>query len=93
MQLFKFDEKLKEWFRFLNTYKFCNHDNNKFILLLQEVVYPYEYVDDWQKYNETFPGKEDCYSNLNMEDITVTDYVHPKRVCKEFEIKILSRIS
>ena len=28
----KFDEKLKK--RFFNTYKFCNHDNNKFILLL-----------------------------------------------------------
>ena len=28
----KFDEKLKE--RFFNTYKFSNHDNNKFILLL-----------------------------------------------------------
>ena len=28
----KFDEKLKE--RFFNTYKFTNHNNNKFILLL-----------------------------------------------------------
>ena len=28
----KFDEKLKE--RFFNTYKFSNHNNNKFILLL-----------------------------------------------------------
>ena len=28
----KFDEKLRE--RFLNTYKFSNRDNNRFILLL-----------------------------------------------------------
>ena len=28
----KFDKKLKE--KFLNTYKFSNHDKNKFILLL-----------------------------------------------------------
>ena len=34
----KFDEKLKE--RFFNTYKFSNHDNNKFILSLQKVIYP-----------------------------------------------------
>ena len=40
----KFDEKLKE--RFFNTYKFSNHDNNKFILLLQKGVYPYKYMDD-----------------------------------------------
>ena len=30
----KFDEKLKE--RIFNTYKFANHDNDKFILLLRE---------------------------------------------------------
>ena len=65
----KSDEKLKE--RFLNTYKFSNHDNNKFILLLQKGVYPYEYMDDWEKFNETsLPEKEDIYSHLNMEDIT-----------------------
>ena len=40
----KFNEKLRE--RFFNTYKFSNHDNNKFILLLRKDVYPYEYMDD-----------------------------------------------
>ena len=47
----KFDEKLKE--RCFNTYKFSNRDNNKFILLLWKGVYPYEYIDDWEKLNET----------------------------------------
>ena len=28
-------------------------DNNKFILLLQEGVYPFEYIDDWEKFSET----------------------------------------
>ena len=84
----KFDEKLKE--RFFNTYKFSNRDNNKFILLLRKGVYPYEYMDDWEKFNKTsLPEKEDFYSHLNMEDITDADYVHPKRVCKYFEIKNL----
>ena len=46
-----FDEKLKE--RLLNAYKFCNHDNNKFIFLLGKGVYLYEYMDDRKKFNET----------------------------------------
>ena len=30
---------------FWNTYKYCNNDINKFIMLLRKVVYPYEYMD------------------------------------------------
>ena len=83
----KFDKKLKE--QFSNTYKYSNHGNNKFILLLQKSFYPYEYMDDWEKINKTsLPKKEDFYSHWNMEDITDADYVHTKRVCKKFKIKI-----
>ena len=84
----KFNEKLKE--RFFNTYTFCNHDNNKFILLLRKGVYPYEYMNDWKKFNEaSLREKEDFYSHLNMEDITDADYAREKKVCKYFEIKNL----
>ena len=52
-----FDEKLKE--QFFNTYN-SNHDNNKFILLLQKGIHLYEYMDDSGKFNETLlPEKED----------------------------------
>ena len=33
--------------------------------------------------------KKRIFSNLNMEAITDSDYMHGKRVCKEFEIKNL----
>ena len=47
-------------------------------------------MDYWQKFNETsLPEKENFYSHLNSEDITDEDYVHAKRVCKDFEIKNL----
>ena len=73
----KFNEKLKK--RFKNTSKFSNSDINKFILLLGKDVYPYEYMDDWENFNETtLPEKEEFYSNLNMEDITDADYMHGK---------------
>ena len=56
-----FDENVKK--RFANTYKFANHDINKFILLLGRSVYLYEYMDDWEKFIEILlPEKEDFYS-------------------------------
>ena len=57
--------------QFFNTCRFSNHDNDKFILLLLKGVYPYKYMDDWEKFNETLlPEKEDFFSHLNMEAIT-----------------------
>ena len=51
--------------------------------MLRKVVYPYEYMDDREKFSETtLPEKEDFYSHLNMEDITDADYVHAKKFVK-----------
>ena len=48
-------------------------------------------MDEWEKFNETsLAEREEFYSNLNMEDITDADYMHAKRVCKDFIIKKLS---
>ena len=59
-------------------------------MLLREGVYPYQYMDVWEKFNEaTLPEKEEFYSNLNIEEIPEVDYMHRKRVCKDFEIKSL----
>ena len=75
---------------FKNTYKFCDKDINKFILLLRKGVYPYEYMDNWERFNETsLPNKEAFYSNLNMEDITDIDYNHANNVFKKFKLKNL----
>ena len=57
---------------------------------MQKGVYLCEYVDDWEKFNESLLlEKEHFYSHLNMEDITDADYVHAERVCYDFEIKNL----
>ena len=76
--------------KFKNTYSFCNNDLNKFVLLLRKGVYPYEYMDSWEKFNETsLPSKEDFYSNLNMEDISDIDYRHGNNVFKRFKLENL----
>ena len=57
-------------------------------LLLRKDIYPYEYIDSWERFDEkTIPPKESYYSNLNLENITYKDYEHVKKVWEVFEIK------
>ena len=63
---------------------------NKFMILLRKGVYPYEYMDEWDKFNEKeLRSKGSFYSNLTMEDISDTDYAHVSNVFKKFNIKNL----
>ena len=72
------DELIK---KFPRTYKFCNGNLNKFVLLLRKGVYPYEYMDSWERFNETsLPPKESFYSEFNLEDISNKDYLQAKKV-------------
>ena len=84
----KFNKELIK--RFASTYEFCNNDLNKFVLLLRKGVYPYEYMNTWERFNEiSLPSKEDFYSNLNMEDISDIDYSHANNVFKRFKLENL----
>ena len=59
-------------------------------MLLRKGVYPYEYMDSWEKFDETtLPPKEAFHSNLNLEDISNEDYAHAQKVWEIFEIKNL----
>ena len=63
------------------------------VLLLREGVYPYEYMDRWEKFNEiSILDKEAFYSKLNDEGITDEDHAHYKKVFKEFALKDLVSI-
>ena len=76
--------------RFGNTYELYNKKLNKFILLLGKGVYPYEYIYNWERFDETsLPNKESFYSNLNMENIDDIDYRHGNNVFKGFKLKNL----
>ena len=66
-------------------------DLNKFVLSLRKGVYPYEYMDSCERFNETLlPPKKTFYSELNVEDITDKDYAHAQKVWGVFEIRNLS---
>ena len=76
--------------KFPSIYQLCNKDLNKFVLLLRKGVYPYEYMDSWERFNETsLPPKESFYSELNLEDISDKDYLHAQKVWDVFEIRNL----
>ena len=76
--------------RFANTYNFCDNNLNKFIFLLRKGVYPYEYMDNWERFDETsLPDKGFFYSSLNMENIDDIDYRHGNNVFKRFKLKNL----
>ena len=45
--------------KFPNTYRFCNNDIKKFILLLRKGVYSSEQMDSWDRFDETtLPNKK-----------------------------------
>ena len=59
--IYKCKECKEEWKRPLNKliesfpsiYQFWNGNLNKFVMLLRKGVYPYEYMDKWEKFDET----------------------------------------
>ena len=62
----------------------------KVLLLLRKGVYPYEYVDSFQKFHETnLPPIEAFFSTLRNEGISVEDYVHAQTVFTEFQCQSL----
>ena len=71
-----YDELIK---KFPNTYQLCNHDRNKFELLLRKGVYPYKYMESWERFEEeSLPDKKSFYSELNKEGISDEDYARSK---------------
>ena len=73
--------------KFPRMYKFCNGNLNRFVMLLRKYIYPYEYMDSWERFNETsLSPKEDFYSELTseLEDISDKDYENARKVSKEY---------
>ena len=66
---------------------FEDYSELQYGLLTRKGVYPYEYVNSWDRFNETkLPPIDAFYSNLNMSSTSEDDYQHTQRVWKEFGI-------
>ena len=67
---------------------FEEYNENQYKLLIKKGIYPYEYMNDWDKFKETkLPPKEVFYSKLNMTGVREEDYEHANRVWKEIGLK------
>ena len=62
--------------------------DEKFRLMLRKGVYPYEYMDGWEKFEEVgLPPNNAFYSGLNMKSISDQDYEHAQQVWNTTEKK------
>ena len=62
----------------------------KYKLLTRKGVYPYEYMDSWDRFNETsLPPIDEFYSKLNGVGISEDDYKHANNVWSEFNFQNL----
>ena len=60
--------------------------------MIRKGVYPYEYMDGWEKFEEiSLPPKDTFYNRLNMKGISDQDYEHAQQVWNTVEKKILGR--
>ena len=56
--------------------------------MLRKGVYPYEYMDSWQRFDETsLPDKKEFYNNLAMENIVDADCKDAEKVWNQFRIQ------
>lgn len=59
-------------------------------LVSRKGVYPYDYMNDWKKMDQTYlPAREHFYNELTSEAVSDSDYAHAERVWDEFDIETM----
>ena len=72
----------------IEDFKYTSQEfkSKKLDLMTSKGVYPYDYMDSFDKFNEQLPSKKEFYSILNDEPITNEAYQHAKKVWKTFNL-------
>ena len=67
---------------------FESYNDHQCKLVIRKEIYPYEYMDSWDKFEEmSLPSIKRFNSNLNMSGVSDTDYKHACSVWREFGIR------
>ena len=75
-----------------DAYKYTNEvfKGEKLQLMKQKGVYPYDYICNFDKFNETqLPSKDEFYSQMNNTHITDEEYSHAQNVWNTFNLKTM----
>ncbi|CAG9815919.1 unnamed protein product [Phaedon cochleariae] len=74
--------------------EFSDVNETKFELLTRKGVFPYDYVDNVERLDESeLPSIQNFYNKLNDTNISDDDYAHARKVWESFELKSLGEYS
>ena len=76
----------------LDSFKYTKEEfgDEKYKMMIRKGVYPYEYMDSWDRFKEKkLPSKECFYSSLKEENISDEDFEHAQKIWKAFKMKTL----
>ena len=71
-----------------DAFKYTSQEykDKKFDLMVRKGVYPYDYMDSFDKFKTKLPNKEEFHSLLNDEDISNEDYQHAQNIWEVFKL-------
>ncbi|XP_037921320.1 uncharacterized protein LOC119658124 [Hermetia illucens] len=65
-------------------------DGEKFSLLTRKGVFPYEYINSWDRLNETsLPSREKFFNKMSNTECKEADYQHALNVWKQFNCGVM----
>ena len=66
-------------------FSFNGYSEHQHQLLVRKGIYPYEYMDSLERFDETsLPPASSFYSKLNMSRVSDEDYEHARNIWREF---------
>ena len=79
--------------KFVNMRKDCKSlTDDKLQLLMRKGVFPYDYIDSWERLKETqLPAKECFFNKLTDSHISDAEYEHAQNVWRAFNCVSLAR--
>ena len=64
-------------------------DSELLDLVKQKGFYPFEYMCNFERFNETLPSRNEFYSSLSGKEISGKEYQNAYKIWNKFEMKVI----